>query len=504
MATKYYVDTAFEEEEQPSSSKMGQFNERIKAGFQLVSNALVDMTGDDTVLDDVGRSDELKVTASSPADMSVHVAIGVACVDGQVCQVDCPVVKTIVAPTTNPRYTIIQVDEDGNVKTIDGVEAASPVEPDAEDDAMKLAAIYLTPSTTEIETADITDRRVFQAIIVDSGNVGIGTTGPGAKLDVLDTSGAQLRLTYEDGVKFVDFELDTNHDLTIKPSSTGQIKFQPTTDSSDFFQVLDADGGTPILNIDSVSELIGIKKDNPIYDLDIAGKVRISGTLGVGIGPSTLVGLGVVLPGAGKQILMRLGNTQDYAADVGVQILLQVGAGLSTMATIDGACEGATNDDGYIAFSTRKSDVLTEQMRIDSDGEVILSGDISGVGGFKQPFSFMQSDVAASQSAVALAVLGLTGNSEIVMPYAGSIIGISIASNDARTAGTLTVDATVNGTVTGLQAVLDGTNTTYYSATQAKDTDTFAAGDRIGVKITTDSSWAPTTADIVVAVIIEM
>lgn len=121
---------------------------------------------------------------------------------------------------------------------------------------------------------------------------------------------------------------------------------------------------------------------------------------------------------------------------------------------------------------------------------------------YAQPYQFMQSNVAASQSAVALDVLGLSGNTEYTMDLDGSVIGISIASNDARTGGTLTVDATVNGTATGLQSVLDGTNTTYHYATQIPETDTFSVGDRLGVDITTDGSWAPVTADIVVSVIV--
>ena len=122
---------------------------------------------------------------------------------------------------------------------------------------------------------------------------------------------------------------------------------------------------------------------------------------------------------------------------------------------------------------------------------------------FNQPFNFMQANVAASQTAVAIDVLGLVGNTEYVMDGPGSIIGISVASNDARTAGTLTVDATINGTVTGLQAVLDGTNTQYHYATQLVDADTFVAGNRVGVKITTDAAWLPTTADIVVVITVE-
>lgn len=84
----------------------------------------------------------------------------------------------------------------------------------------------------------------------------------------------------------------------------------------------------------------------------------------------------------------------------------------------------------------------------------------------------------------------------------GSITGIIVKSNEARTAGTATFEVTKNGTGTGLTAVLDGTNTTLKASNQAPGTDTFVAGDEIGVTITT-AGWTPTTADIRVAVEVE-
>jgi hypothetical protein len=117
---------------------------------------------------------------------------------------------------------------------------------------------------------------------------------------------------------------------------------------------------------------------------------------------------------------------------------------------------------------------------------------------FKVPHVFWQDNVAASQSAVALIVAGGSTVDEIEMPWGGSVVGISVLSNESRTADSLTVDATINGSVTGLQAVLDGTNADHHSTTQAKDTDTFNAGDRVGCKITTGGSWTPTSADIIV------
>jgi hypothetical protein len=91
-----------------------------------------------------------------------------------------------------------------------------------------------------------------------SGSVGIGVTSPAAKLESVSNSLAQLRLSHTFGSKYVDFTVDTNHDLTIKPSSTGQIICQSTTDQTNFFQVLDADGGNPVLNVDTTNERVGI------------------------------------------------------------------------------------------------------------------------------------------------------------------------------------------------------------------------------------------------------
>lgn len=121
------------------------------------------------------------------------------------------------------------------------------------------------------------------------------------------------------------------------------------------------------------------------------------------------------------------------------------------------------------------------------------------------PLIFAQDAVADSQSAVAMNIMETTATTstlpvvEYTIPWAFEIVGISISSSEARTAGTLTVDATINTTVTGLQAVLDGTNTTRDTGTQARNTDVGVAGDRVGVKLTT-ASWTPVTADVCVTV----
>ena len=119
---------------------------------------------------------------------------------------------------------------------------------------------------------------------------------------------------------------------------------------------------------------------------------------------------------------------------------------------------------------------------------------------FKETFYFYQDNVTASQDAVALTCLGDAVRAGYALPFSSSVIGIAVYSNAARTAGTLIVDATVGTAVTGLQAILDGTNTTVHYSEQGEGKDAVLPGQLVGVKITTDAAWLPTTADIIVAV----
>jgi len=56
--------------------------------------------------------------------------------------------------------------------------------------------------------------------INNAGDVGIGTTGQDARLDVLTTSGEQLRLSYTDGSAYTGFTTNSGGDLTIAPSGS--------------------------------------------------------------------------------------------------------------------------------------------------------------------------------------------------------------------------------------------------------------------------------------------
>lgn len=118
-------------------------------------------------------------------------------------------------------------------------------------------------------------------------------------------------------------------------------------------------------------------------------------------------------------------------------------------------------------------------------------------------YSFGLSNLATNQSAVAVGRVGngdLTGAAAL---RAGSVVGIAVHSSAGRTAGTAQFWVTKNGTTLGsMTATLNATDATYVVATAAKDASglTFVAKDRIGVKVTTSTTWAPTTADISVDV----
>lgn len=86
-------------------------------------------------------------------------------------------------------------------------------------------AISIDMGNGEYIGLGITDGRIVfddqatDEIEIMDANVGIGTTGPDAKLDILDTSGPQLRLTYTDETDFTDLQTTINGNLYLAPSN---------------------------------------------------------------------------------------------------------------------------------------------------------------------------------------------------------------------------------------------------------------------------------------------
>ncbi len=119
----------------------------------------------------------------------------------------------------------------------------------------------------EYATSGSGDRITFQS----GGNVGIGTTAPGAKLESLATT-EQLRLSYDPSTP-VKFTVDSLGDLTIdrtKLAGNGYIHFKTSganNASAEVFTIKGTGGGAGFM---------GFNNTSPSYALDVTGAGRLT------------------------------------------------------------------------------------------------------------------------------------------------------------------------------------------------------------------------------------
>ena len=120
------------------------------------------------------------------------------------------------------------------------------------------------------------------------------------------------------------------------------------------------------------------------------------------------------------------------------------------------------------------------------------------------PLFFSQVDLAVSQTDVQLKVIeaGATAMDVVgvAMPFDGEVVGISADLDTAATAGSLTAGPTIDGVeVAGLTKTFPGSGQSA-NGVVSRGTARFAKGAKIGAEITTNGSFAPITADLLVVV----
>lgn len=117
---------------------------------------------------------------------------------------------------------------------------------------------------------------------------------------------------------------------------------------------------------------------------------------------------------------------------------------------------------------------------------------------------FYDEDVSASLSDSPLRIESGSTVFTYIMPRTGHVIGLGARLNTTRSAGTLTLEVTVDGVALSDTIVIDD-DPNQQDTIQIPSTiaNAFEAGALIGVNITTDGSWAPTTADLQVSVLVQ-
>jgi hypothetical protein len=157
---------------------------------------------------------------------------------------------------------------------------------------------------------------------------------------------------------------------------------------------------------------------------------------------------------------------------------------------------------------------------------------------YEVPYAFATTDMGAAQTVAEITVSPAVSGYYYTIPRSGRLVGISVAANTAVTSGGATFDVTINSYVTGIQTVLQsgtartavgnsGAGGTTYAYMRQDRSETAAsrgfrvssdrasyhnaensfgkatplvAGDRIGVKVTTSSGFAPMTSDYFVVI----
>jgi hypothetical protein len=136
-------------------------------------------------------------------------------------------------------------------------------------------------------------------------------------------------------------------------------------------------------------------------------------------------------------------------------------------------------------LSKRGAQVITDSLTYTGTGGVDGCSLGDNVDGQKILIPFKEA-ITAGDTGNDLGDAGLCGSATCTKwaaPKAGSVVGLSIYAPTAVATGHITATVYVGSTSTGFSVTLNTTVTHSAVATQAKDTDTFAAGKLLSVKI---------------------
>jgi hypothetical protein len=139
-----------------------------------------------------------------------------------------------------------------------------------------------------------------------------GTTGVGAVfVQGGNTFGAQAVLGTNDSNSLA---FETNNIIQATIAVGGAVTFQNSTDSTSGLRVMDADGGNPVLNVDTSNERVGIGTATPGYKLTVADSTtadsgeNIAGLTVLTVSPSSVPGALTIYEGTVSEVSTSSSN----------------------------------------------------------------------------------------------------------------------------------------------------------------------------------------------------
>ena len=165
-----YLKTTWAFEERPvASSKLNTWDDRVEAALELIHFLLAHAWGGGDGVVRHASTNDLRVDAHAPADLSVTVNPGYAFIAKTPYKLAAATpTATVTPPSSQPRIDLVQARlATWDISIKQGTPAASPTAPTPDTDAIPLAHLYLRPAMTSIKSTDdatngyIIDARTF-------------------------------------------------------------------------------------------------------------------------------------------------------------------------------------------------------------------------------------------------------------------------------------------------------------------------------------------------------
>ena len=281
------------------------------------------------------------------------------------------------------------------------------------------------------------------------GSTTVLRVADGGATTLTANGGTNVALSVNNGTStgnIVNFQDNGTNVATI--ADGGAITLQNSTDTTSGFRVMDADGGTPVLNVDTTSERIGIGTASPIGELHVS-TITSSTTRGLTVAQYSTD------TGAASQRFRKARGTEGSPTTVASGDNLGTiafqgydGTSYSSKATIQAEVTSAVTTGSVptdLVFSTGTTSAVS-RMRIQSNGDVNFDSDtlfIDSVNnrigvGWSAPAAKLS--VLGNTTGVALRVDNSTSTGSILELLDNGSTVFSVADGGAVTAtSTLTV-----------------------------------------------------------------